>query len=126
ASVSGTGAANSIGAKLVIDQAGVTASNDFHSEQSFYRGAVFGESAANNNIAVENFQNIGNGFQTFDMETPAAPNLGGSVIANARIQILQQGSGQMQAFGHTLVKGTFQTNAGTLTAGTESITFAAG
>ncbi len=126
ASVSSGGAANSIGAKLVIDQAGVTASNDFHSSQAFYRGAEFGASAANNNIAVENFQNIGNGFQTFDMETTAAPNQGGSVIANARIQILQAGGAGMQQFGHTLVKGNFQTNAGTLTAGTESITFSAG
>lgn len=126
ASVSAGGQTNAIGAKVIISQLGATPADDFFAAQSFYRGAVFGASAANNNIAVENFQNLGNGFQTFDMETTAAPNQGGSVIANARIQILQAGAGNMQAFGHTLVKGNWQTNAGTLTAGSESITFSAG
>jgi hypothetical protein len=126
ASVSSGGDANAIAAKLTINQLGLVASDDFHSSQAMYRGAVFGASATNNNLAVENFQNIGNGFQTFDMETTASPNQGASLLRNGRIQILQAGGGGMQQFGHTILAGTFQTSSGTLTAGDESITFAAG
>lgn len=124
--VSSGGGANNIGAKVRINDDQVGTSNDFFTEQSFYRGTLFGASGTNNNIAVEVFQSISGGFQTFDMETTQAPNQGPSAFRSGRLQILQPASGPMQAFGHTILAGAFVTSSGTLTAGTQSITYAAG
>ncbi len=121
--VSAAGDANAIGAKIIMDDS----ARDFYTEQALYRGTPFGASAANNDLTVDVHQNLSNGFQTFDMQTTATPNQGASLFRNGRLQILQGGTGNMQQFGHTIVAGAaFQTSAGTLTAGSESITFAAG
>lgn len=121
-SVSSGGSTNAMAAKVRISDA----AEQFFTEQSAYRGTLFAAPVANNNLSVEVFQDISGGFQTFDMETRQAPNQGTSEIRNGRLQILQPASGAMQAFGHTIVAGTFQTSAGTLTAGAQSISFVAG
>ncbi len=126
--VSSGGSTNAIGAMVRIDDA----AEAFHTTQAMYRGLEFGgNSNANNNITIEVHQNLDSGFQTFDMMTNNAPNQGGTAnqgnpMTNGRLQILQAGAGNMQAFGHTILAGTFQTNAGTLTLGAGSFTFANG
>jgi hypothetical protein len=126
ATVSSGGDVNAIGAKAIIDDA----ANQYYSEQSAYRGALFGASSTNNNLAVEVYQSVGieNGFQSFHLETTQSPNEGASLLRNGRVQILQYKDDPdiSQSFGHTIVTGSYQTNSGTLTIEDESFTYAAG
>lgn len=120
----GSGDSNQTATKYTIDQ-DQGGGNTFNTGVAMYRGSVFGAINANNTIAVEMTQNV-NGFQTMEMETRQAPNIGASLFRQGRFHIQQAGGGGMQEFGHTQVAGAFQTVAGTLTAGSESITFLAG
>ncbi len=128
ASVSSGGSANAIGVKTVIDDS----ANGYYTIQAAYRGALFGASALDNNLAVEVFQELNgdeiDGYQTFSMETTASPNEGASLLRDGRIQILQYNEDpeKVVTFGHTIVTGSYQTNAGTLSVGAESFTYAAG
>lgn len=128
ATVSSGGASNAIGAKIVIDDTGF----DFHSEQAVYRGALFGASALNDNLAVDVYETVGqpNGIQVFDMETTQSPDEGASLLRNGRVHIYQYKTDPLTeielTFGHTILTGSYQTNSGTLSVGAESFTYAAG
>lgn len=128
ATVSSGGDANAIGVKVIIDDS----ANQYYTEQAAYRGAMFGASSVNNNLAVEVFQQLfiddNGGFQTFDMETTQTPDEGGSLLRNGRVQIFQHKEAPdiVLDFGHTVVTGSYQTNSGTLTVEDQSFTYAAG
>lgn len=108
--VSAGGEADTFAGKVIIDDV----ARAFFTGQSFYRGELFGASSAGFTIAVDVHQDIGGGFQTFDMQTPRAPNANDNPPANYRMQILQNPAGQSPAFAHIVQAGTYVPDGGTL------------
>jgi hypothetical protein len=109
AAVSAQGAADSIGAKQVIDDP----DEEFYASHAMYHGALFGDSF---DASLEMVQQVG-GFQTFTFETydmmepdydPIEDFYMDNFPYDARAQIVQYGAGNMADFSHTIVRGEYQ------------------